>query len=64
VAGALHDDDPELTGRFPADFELAVGSRLRITPREDRLHIFDGSDAWAALSTRQLDHPATTEPVR
>jgi multiple sugar transport system ATP-binding protein len=57
-------DSVQLTGRFPADFEPAVGSRLRVTPREDRLHIFDGSDGRALLATRQLDYPATTEPAR
>ena len=51
----------QLTGRFPADFEPLVGSRLRITPREDRLHIFDGSNGESLLATRQPGHHAEKE---
>lgn len=47
----------QLTGRFPADFEPQVGSRLRVTPREDRLHVFGGSDGRSLLATRRAANP-------
>jgi multiple sugar transport system ATP-binding protein len=43
-----------LTGRFPADFEPAVGSRIRIRLREERLHFFDRTSGECLLSTRQV----------
>ncbi|MGH3275492.1 MAG: ABC transporter ATP-binding protein, partial [Streptosporangiaceae bacterium] len=45
-------DSTLLTGRFAADFEPAVGSRLRIKARDDRLHIFDRSTGESLLATR------------
>lgn len=44
----------QLTGRFSADFEPAVGSRVRIRLREERLHFFDRDSGECVLSTRQL----------
>jgi multiple sugar transport system ATP-binding protein len=55
-------DSTLLTGRFPADFEPAVGSRLRIRAREDRLHIFDRGSGESLLATRR--HGDTAEPWR
>jgi multiple sugar transport system ATP-binding protein len=55
-------DSTLLTGRFPADFEPAVGSRLRIRARDDRLHIFDRGSGESLLATRR--HGDTAGPGR
>lgn len=43
-----------LTGRFTADFEPLVGSRIRIRLREERLHFFDRTSGECLLSTRPV----------
>jgi len=45
-------DSTLLTCRFAADFEPAVGFRLRIRARGDRLHIFDRASGESLLATR------------
>jgi multiple sugar transport system ATP-binding protein len=43
----------QLTGRFPCDFEPAVGSRFHLRLREDKLHFFHRESGVCILSTRR-----------